>query len=447
MISFPFFNQLNTSYNRKFITKNRLQQETKPLRSHNISEISNNSLAKNDFPYRSSSSTYKNTLKTRESPISDPRRLTTFSFERQYHLSSSEKFPISKNLMNFPMSQKTLLQHFPEYLTEYEKEEVKAYNLIHFFGNNCLNKPKTLQEFDDDHGHYIAKQGDHIVYRYEIFNALGKGTFGNTFKCFDHKQKNFCAVKIIRNKKRLQVQSEKEVKILKRIKDLNIDKKFGVVQILDHFRFRKHCCIVFELLDMSLLQHLKLNNRRSFPIEVCKSLTKCLLHSLDFLSSAHIIHCDIKPANLVFSSDLNIPLKLIDFGTSCFHGDLNSTYIQSRYYRAPEVIMKLSLTQAIDMWSLGCVIYELVTGIILFQGKTENEVLRLIVKYRGKPPQEMILNSNKANFPWGEKQAEFDFADKGLVNLLESNFYSGCLDWNPRSRLTPTEGLSHSWFK
>ena len=444
MISFPFFNQLNTSYNRKFITKPRLQQESKPIRSHNISEMS---LSKNDFPYRSSSITHKNPLKTRESPVSDPRRLTTFSFDRQSHLSSLEKFPTSKNLMIFPMSLKTLLQHFPEYLTEYEKEEVKAYHVIYFFGHNCLNKPKTLQEFVDEHGHYIAKQGDHIVYRYEVFNTLGKGTFGNTFKCFDHKQKNFCAVKIIRNKKRLQVQSEKEVKILKRIKELNADKKFGVVQILDHFRFRKHSCIVFELLDMSLLQHLKLNNRRSFPLEVCKSLTKCLLQSLDFLSTAHIIHCDIKPANLVFSSDLNIPLKLIDFGTSCFYGDLKSTYIQSRYYRAPEAIMKLSLTQAIDMWSLGCVLYELITGAILFQGKNENEVLRLIVKYRGKPPQEMIQSSSKADFPWGEKQAEFEFADKGLVNLVESNFYVGCLDWDPHSRLTPAEGLVHCWLK
>lgn len=449
MISFPYFYQFNTSKNKKFSAKNRLQQEPKIIKSYNFSKLSN-LLPQTNFPNRSSSSTNKNATTSQESPNSrspNSRYKSNFTFDRQSRLRTTENYSNLKNPMVFPMPTKTLLQCFPEYLTEFEKEEVMAYYIIYYFGNNCLCKAKTVLELDDDQGNYIAKQGDHIVYRYEIYNILGKGTFANTYKCFDHKQKQFCAVKILKNNKRFQFLSEKEVKILKKIKENNIDKKFGVVHMLDHYKFRKHYCIVFELLDMSLLQHLKLNNRRSFPIEVCKSFTKCLLNSLEFLNSLHIIHSDIKPANLVFSSDPHNPLKLIDFGTSCYYEDLHSTYIQSRYYRAPEVIMKLGLTQAIDMWSLGCVVYELATGCILFQGKNENEVLKLIVKYKGRPPQDMIVCSGKENFPWGEKSCEFEFADKGLVNFLESIFYVGCLDWQPLSRLTATEGLVHSWLK
>lgn len=448
MISFPFFNQFNTSKSKRFSAKNRIQQEPKVIKSYNFSRLSN-ILPLTNFPNRSSSSTNKKPPKAEESPYSrspNSKYVSSFTFESQSRLKTSENPSNPKTLMIFPMPTKTLLQCFSEYLTDYEKEEVLAYYIIYYFGNNCLCKAKTLPELDDDHGNYIAKQGDHIVYRYEIFNILGKGTFANTFKCFDHKQKQFCAIKIIKNNKRFQLHSEKEVKILKKIKEHNADKKIGIVHMLDHFRFRKHYCIVFELLDMSLLQHLKLNNRRSFPIEVCKSFTRCLLNSLEFLHSLRIIHSDLKPSNLVFSSDTNNPLKIIDFGTSSFFEDLHSSYIQSRYYRAPEVILKIGLTQASDMWSLGCVVYELVTGCILFQGKNENEVLKLIVKYKGKPPQDMINCSGRESIVWGEKSCDFEFGDKGLVNFLERKFYVGCLEWQPLNRLSASEGLLHNWL-
>ena len=85
----------------------------------------------------------------------------------------------------------------------------------------------------------------------------------------------------------------------------------------------------------------------------------------------NIIHCDIKPENIVFKEMGKSGVKLIDFGSACFADNKEFTYIQSRYYRSPEIVLMKPYDHKIDVWSLGCLIYEIFTGTPLFPSRTE----------------------------------------------------------------------------
>lgn len=105
-------------------------------------------------------------------------------------------------------------------LSEYEREEVLEYENVHYFGKGSEKKPATRENrhnnhgYDDDRGDYLTVRQDHLAYRYEVFDILGKGSFGQVVRCCDHKTGESVAVKIIRNKKRFYQQALVEIKIL-----------------------------------------------------------------------------------------------------------------------------------------------------------------------------------------------------------------------------------------
>lgn len=111
------------------------------------------------------------------------------------------------------------------FLTDYEKGEILDFKEIYTVGHNCPDKIKGSplgqynSGYDDDKGDYHIRMLDHIAYRYEVKDKLGRGSFGQALKCFDHKTKQYVALKIIRSKKKFQHQAGVEVKILKHLKD------------------------------------------------------------------------------------------------------------------------------------------------------------------------------------------------------------------------------------
>jgi dual specificity tyrosine-phosphorylation-regulated kinase 2/3/4 len=102
------------------------------------------------------------------------------------------------------------------------------------------------------------------------------------------------------------------------------------------------------------------------------------------------VHCDLKPENILLRNKNKSGIKVIDFGSSCFENEKIYTYIQSRFYRAPEIILGLSYSMAIDMWSLGCIICELYTGYPIFPGENEAEQIACMMEVKGPPPADMI---------------------------------------------------------
>lgn len=104
-----------------------------------------------------------------------------------------------------------------------------------------------------------------------------------------------------------------------------------------------------------------------------------LLDALTVLKEARLIHCDLKPENILLKSLQSPQIKVIDFGSACHERQTVYTYIQSRFYRSPEVLLGMSYTASIDMWSLGCIAVELFLGLPLFPGTSEyNQLSRII---------------------------------------------------------------------
>ena len=159
-------------------------------------------------------------------------------------------------------------------------------------------------------------------------------------------------------------------------------------------------------------------------------------------------------------------MKLIDFGSSCFEAERIYTYIQSRFYRAPEIMLGLPYTRSIDTWSLGCVLCELLLGFPIFPGESEPEQLGLIMEALGPPPRAMITatsaNRRRSFFePDGTAKPVVTQRDKRLLRvgtrplartlrLTEGSqlldFLDKTLTWDPTQRITPDECMHHPWL-
>ena len=137
-------------------------------------------------------------------------------------------------------------------------------------------------------------------------------------------------------------------------------------------KFREHHCFIFELLGTDLFEHLQATEFMGFDEEKIRIYTSQLLQTLAFLEVRHVIHCDLKPENILCVPDSN-RLKVVDFGSGCLVHEQVYTYVQSRYYRAPEVILRIPYSDKVDIWSLGCLLAELYTGEPLFPGNNEQE--------------------------------------------------------------------------
>jgi len=120
-----------------------------------------------------------------------------------------------------------------------------------------------------------------------------------------------------------------------------------------------------------------------------------LLYALKYLKQLEIIHCDLKPENILLKEENKSGIKIIDFGSSTFVDEKVYTYIQSRFYRAPEIMLGIPYSPAIDMWSLGCIMAELYIGYPLFPGESENDQMSRIMEMRDVPPPEVLKVSER----------------------------------------------------
>jgi len=120
-----------------------------------------------------------------------------------------------------------------------------------------------------------------------------------------------------------------------------------------------------------------------------------MVQGLKYMKNKSVIHCDMKPENVLFTDDTYSNIKIIDLGASCEHFSSGFTYVQSRYYRAPEIVVGNPYDHAVDMWSLGCIIFELISGSPLFPAVDENELLEFFQVTLGCLPDHMITSSKK----------------------------------------------------
>lgn len=325
-------------------------------------------------------------------------------------------------------------------LSIYERGEILRKKDIYYIPNRLQSNQQQQQinirnyndnyGFDDENGNYLVKSNDHINYRFEIEKLLGNGSFGNVVECSDHKywsqtenRNKMVAIKIIKNDLNWSLQAVYEIKMLKHLNDkfkngvtsnTNGDAQYNedygndnsgcpILTYFDHFHFRGHMCIVTEVLSLNLYSLLEITKFKGVSGSLLKDFSTKILEGLEFIHDNKIIHCDIKPENIMIKlptgfkpdtplDDNDFIVKIIDFGSSCFNDEISYSYIQSRFYRAPEVITGAKYNKMIDIWSFGCVIAEMYSGFPLFPGKNELEQIGLIAEVIGAPSSSLVLS-------------------------------------------------------
>lgn len=252
--------------------------------------------------------------------------------------------------------------------------------------------------FDDEYFDYIIKSGERFQDRYEIDSLIGKGSFGQVVKAYDLVEQEYVAIKIIKNKRPFLQQAHIEVRLLEQMNSHENDLSSYIVKLKGHFMHRNHLCLVFELLSYNLYDLLRNTNFRGVSLNLTRKFAQQLCTALMFLSSNElsIIHCDLKPENILLCNPKRSAIKIIDFGSSCQLGQRLYQYIQSRFYRSPEVLLGLPYDMAIDIWSLGCILVEMHTGEPLFNGHNEFDQMNKIVEVLGIPPAHMLEQGSKS---------------------------------------------------
>ena len=382
-------------------------------------------------------------------------------------------------------SPETAMKQYMHKLTSFEHHEIFSYPQIYFVGPNAKKRQGVVggannNGYDDENGCYVPVPHDHIIYRYEILKVIGKGSFGQVVKAYDHRNHQHVALKMVRNEKRFCRQAQEEIRILEHLKKQDKDNTMNIVQTCENFTFRNHVCITFELLSMNLYELIKKNKFQGFSLQLVRKFAHSILQCLDALHKNRIIHCDLKPENILLKQQGRSGIKVIDFGSSCYEHQRIYTYIQSRFYRAPEVILGAKYGMPIDMWSLGCILAELLTGYPLFPGEDEGDQLACVIELQGMPPQKLIDTSKRArNFvsskgyprycsvttlpdgttvlnggrsrrgktrgPPGSKNLVT--ALKGCDDQLFNDFMRKCLEWDPSVRMSPAQALRHAWLR
>jgi len=235
-----------------------------------------------------------------------------------------------------------------------------------------------------------------------------------------------------------------------------------MVNFTQSFYFRGHLCISTELLGMNLYEFIKCHDFRGFSLKLIRRFAKQLLSSLVLLKAHKVIHCDLKPENVLLAHPAHSEIKVIDFGSSCLENEKVYTYIQSRFYRSPEVILGMTYGMPIDMWSLGCILAELLNGYPIFPGENEQEQLACIMEIFGPPEKHLIEKSTrkklffdslgKPRLTVSSKGKRRRPSSKTLHQALKCedeaflDFITRCLRWDPDRRLKPDEAVCHEFI-
>ena len=237
---------------------------------------------------------------------------------------------------------------------------------------------KRIPVADDADGHLAYLPGDIIMDRYEVVSNLGEGTFGKVAKAKDLEKGTHVALKVIKNIHKYREAARLEINVLKTLnaKEPSAGRNL-CVRMYDSFNYYGHMCLTFEVLGESVFDFLKSNGYYPYPLHQVRHIAYQLCHAVLFMHQNKVTHTDLKPENVLFvvPGDWTVEflgpgkkpirrmrdsrVKLIDFGSATFEWEHHSSVVSTRHYRAPEVILELGWSHPCDVWSIGCIIFEL----------------------------------------------------------------------------------------
>ncbi|KAF5442011.1 hypothetical protein F2P56_026739 [Juglans regia] len=281
---------------------------------------------------------------------------------------------------------------------------------------------------------------------------IGRGAYGIVCAAVNAETREEVAIKKIGNAFDNRIDAKRtlrEIKLLRHMDHENVIALKDIIRPPQKENFND-VYIVYELMDTDLHQIIRSNQQ--LTDDHCRYFLYQLLRGLKYVHSANVLHRDLKPSNLLLNA--NCDLKIGDFGLArtTSETDFMTEYVVTRWYRAPELLLNCSeYTAAIDIWSVGCILGEIMTRQPLFPGKDYVHQLRLITELIGSPDDSSLgfLRSDNARryvrqlpqFPKQEFSSRFTNMSPGAVDLLEK-----MLVFDPNRRITVDEALYHPYL-
>lgn len=388
--------------------------------------------------------------------------------------------------------------------------------------NSDLGSSESEDEDDYRKGGYHPVQiGDSFKHgRYVILQKLGWGHFSTVWLGFDTIEARHCAIKVQKSDPHYAEAARDEIRLLRSLEKKGTSSAQPIVELLDYFIHHgphgHHYCLTFEVLSKSLLSLVKRYNYNGIPVSMAKSIGKQILEALVYIhETCGVIHTDLKPENVLFlpceteqqklhqeasraaaeiqkcrerikvhqprrphigevyrpDSDLAFAsgrVKLVDFGNACWINEHFTDDIQTRQYRAPEVILGCGYDTKADMWSLACLLFELLTGDFLFDPHggsnydRDEDHLALMIELLGPIPAN-VLEKGEHTTIYFDENGELRQISRlnfwGLRNVLlekykfatneadaVTNFLLPMLRYNSEERVSAKDHLGHAFL-
>ncbi|KAL8371651.1 hypothetical protein RB595_001447 [Gaeumannomyces hyphopodioides] len=344
-----------------------------------------------------------------------------------------------------------------------------------------------ILEGDDKDGYYKIRPGEMLDGRYQLQSALGRGMFSGVARALDTTTKRLVAIKIMRNNDALRKGGFTEIAILQKLNEADPEDRKHIVKFERAFEYKGHLCMTFESLSLNLREVLKkFGNNVGINLRGVRVYAYQIFVALGHMRKCSIIHADLKPDNILVNEQRSM-LKICDLGTAIDRSDAATAhneitpYLVSRFYRAPEIILGIPYDYSADMWSIGCTLYEMYTGKILFTGDSNNQMLRAIMEMRGKMSRKLYQRGELwqmhfdelGNFrsferdkilgkstvrtlaaikPTRDLRARLQAASAGMTEAesrelnLFHDLLDRCLNVNPDKRILPADALKHPFF-
>lgn len=303
------------------------------------------------------------------------------------------------------------------------------------------------------HYYRISKALFEVDMKYVPIKAIGRGTYGVVCSSINKDTDEKVAIKKISNifdNCIDSVRTLREMMLLRNIRHENVIALKDVMMPVNRTSF-KDVYLVYELMETDLHQIIK--STQPLSNDHCKYFLFQLLRGLNYIHSAKILHRDLKPSNLLVNS--NCDLKICDFGlarTNGVYGEFMTEYVVTRWYRAPELLLSCyNYGTSIDVWSVGCILAEILGRKPIFPGTSSLDQLKLIVSVLGSPheydlefidtPRERMFIES---FPYTRGvhfSNLFPEADPLAIDLLQK-----MLVFDPTKRITVSKALQHPYM-
>jgi dual specificity protein kinase YAK1 len=340
------------------------------------------------------------------------------------------------------------------------------------------SQPISHSSRDNACGELIVHQGLKIrdssgnIFMFD--SHLGSGQFGHVYRVIHTNSKdgiaNKYALKISRSDPDSIEQFQYESDLLTYLHGQAPD----ISSFHSSFLYRSHFCLVIDLLGQSVLQRIEASHYTGMPISQIRTILSQLLQTLAHLHSLNMVHLDVKPENILFENEQSDHVRLVDFGSCCVVGDPAFTYVQTRYYRCPEVVLGMAIGTPADIWSLGCVAAELLLGLPIMPGTSEKHLLALMEERLGQFPRsmqnEMFNQEGRVDLAGEAENARKYFRFQSLDDIV-TQYTPKCkmsipemkrfpeekqtllellhrmLEFEPDRRITAVEALHHPFFQ